>query len=311
MEFWIRDVLVPLAMLSLMFGMGLTLTVGDFRRIAANPRATIIGTVLQLVGMPLVGVALALAFELPLQLAAGLVVVAACPGGMFSNMYVHFARAHTALSITLTASATMVALFTLPLWTNLVLSLAGDGASDVRMPVLETALELGGLTVLPVLIGMGVRSRRPDLAWLDRYLAPGGALMIIAAMTFDGTQRAELPIAEAGLSMLPAALLALAAVAMGIVVPALARLPIRDTVTISVELIVKNVLLGIVIAQRSLDFEAVVPIVVFSMFQTPAGILILVLWRLLARFGFVEPPPPRVDTGVNGDTQGGDSSDGL
>jgi BASS family bile acid:Na+ symporter len=298
MDTLIGDVLVPLAMIGLMFGMGLTLTLEDFRRIAANPRATIIGTLLQLVGMPLVGIALALAFDLPLLLAAGLVVIAACPGGMFSNMYVHLARAHTALSITLTASATMVTLFTLPLWTNWILSRIDGGATGVQMPVLRTALELGGLTVLPVLVGMFVRRRRPQWARLDSWLAPGGALVIIGGMVYDGAQRSELPIREAELSLVPTLLLAAAAIVLGLIVPALARLPIRDTVTVSVELIVKNVLLGIVIAQRSLDFEAVIPIFVFSIFQTPAGILILVAWRLLARAGIVEPAPSRAETAL-------------
>jgi BASS family bile acid:Na+ symporter len=280
-----------MAMFSLMFGMGLTLVVGDFRRIARNPTATIVGTLLQLVGMPLVGIGLALAFDLPLLLAAGLVVVAACPGGMFSNMYIHLARANTPLSITLTASATMVTLLTLPLWTRWILSLVGGEASGIEMPVLETAVELGTLTVLPVFLGMVARSWRPQLVWLEKWLARGGALLIIGAVTYDSLQRDELPLAEAELSFAPAFLLALAAVAMGLVVPALSRLSMRDSVTIAVELVVKNSLLGIVLASRSLEFEAVIPIFMFSIAQTPAGILVLVAWRLLARYGFIEPLP--------------------
>ncbi len=294
MEGWIRDALVPLAMIGLMFGMGLTLTVDDFRRIAANPTATIVGTVLQLVGMPLVGITLALAFELPLMLAAGLVVASACPGGMFSNMYVHFARANTALSITLTASATMVTLFTLPLWTSWILSRAGDGNPGIEVPIISTALELGALTVLPVLLGMLARSRRPNWARLEKWLAPGGAIAIIGAMTYDGLQRPELPIDEAALTLVPALLLVLAASVMGLVVPLLLRLSIRDSVTIAVELVIKNTLLGIVLASRSLEFEAVIPIMVYAVVCGP-GVLILVAWRVLARYGVLEPPPARAE----------------
>jgi len=286
---WIQSILVPAAMFSLMFGMGLTLRVTDFRRIAAKPAATMIGTLLQLVGLPLIGIALALAFELQPLLAAGLVIVAACPGGMFSNMYVHFAGGNTALSVTLTASATMATLFTLPLWVNGTLSYVGGG-TDVQMPVLRTALELGGLTVLPILIGMGFRSRRPEAMAFERWLTPGAAIVIVGAMVSEGLQRPELPTAAARQSALPVILFSLITIATGLIVPALARLPIRDTVTIAVELIVKNTLLGIVLAMRSLDFDAMIPIVVFSMIQTPAGLLILVVWRLLARFGWVEPP---------------------
>ena len=64
------------------------------------------------------------------------------------------------------------------------------------MPVLATALELGGLTVLPVLVGMGVRSRRPDWARFERLLAPVGAVVIVVAMVYDGAQRPEFPLEE-------------------------------------------------------------------------------------------------------------------
>jgi len=94
------------AMFAMMFGMGLTLTPVDFRRVAKAPRATIVGTLLQLIIMPLVAIGIAKAFDMAPLLAVGLVVIGACPGGLFSNMYIHFARGNTALSITLTATAT-------------------------------------------------------------------------------------------------------------------------------------------------------------------------------------------------------------
>jgi len=292
-ESWIRDVVLPAAMLGLMFGMGLALTIADFRRIATAPLATLVGTSLQLVGMPLVGIALAVAYDLPPLLAAGLVVIAACPGGMFSNVYVHFAGANTALSITLTATATMVTLFTLPLWVRAILAIVGGEGSDLEVPVLETALELGTLTVLPVMVGMAVRSRRPSLAGLERWLAPACALLIFGGMVIDGLQRPDLPLEAARLSLLPVIWLGLAAVALGLAVPMMFRLPMGDCATIGVEIVVKNVLLGLVLANRSLGFEAAIPILVFSVAQTPAGVLILVAWRLLARRGLADPPLPR------------------
>jgi BASS family bile acid:Na+ symporter len=105
-----------MSMFTLMLGMGLTLQGDDFRRIATSPRATLVGTVLQLLVMPIVGMAIARFFGLSQVLSSGIVVLAACPGGMFSNMMVHLARGNTALSVTLTATATLVTLFTLPLW---------------------------------------------------------------------------------------------------------------------------------------------------------------------------------------------------
>jgi BASS family bile acid:Na+ symporter len=274
------------AMFTLMFGMGLTLGAGDFRRIAANPRATIVGTVLQLLVMPIVGIALANFFDLPPILSAGIVVVAACPGGMFSNMYVHLARGHTALSITLTATATLVTLFTLPLWVQFALArFSTDGADPIEMPVLETALRLGTLTVLPVLIGMGVRHKRPAMAVWERKLSLVSAIVIVGGMTIEGSSRPEIPIDDFITSIAPAAGFALAAILVGVTLPPLFRITARDTVTIAVELVVKNTLLGIVLVGQILDFEAVLPILAFAIFQTPGGILLLVGWRLLEKRG--------------------------
>ena len=286
----ITDLLLPTAMFSLMFGMGLTLTAGDFQRVARTPAATVLGTLLQLVGMPMVGIGIALAYGLPPLLAAGLVVIAACPGGMFSNMYVHLARGNTALSVTLTATATMVTLFTLPLWVRGMLSSMGGEAASIEVPVLETALELGGLTVLPVGIGMLVRGRRPEAVKLEKWLTRTAAVVIVGGMAFEGLQRPDLPIEAFQQSLAPAVWLAVAAVAAGIAIPALLRLPTRDVATIAVELVVKNALLGLVLARRSLEFDAVLPIFAFSLVQTPLGILVLVGWRLLARRDLLEGP---------------------
>jgi BASS family bile acid:Na+ symporter len=275
-------------MFMLMFGMGLTLGINDFRRIATSPRATIVGTVLQLIVMPVVGIGLATLFELSPILSAGIVTVAACPGGMFSNMYVHMARGHTALSITLTATATVVTLFTLPLWVQFALStFSTAGTEPIEMPILETALRLSTLTILPVAIGMAVRMRWPGtLAW-ERRLSLVAAGIIVFAVVIEGNKRPALPVDDFIASIGPALAFAVAAMAVGVVVPALFRISARDTVTIAVELIVKNTLLGIVLVGQALDFEAVLPIFAFAMFQTPGGLLLLGGWRLLVKRGWL------------------------
>jgi len=277
-------------MFALMFGMGLTLTTGDFRRIARAPVATVLGTVLQLIVMPAVGIALARLYDLPPALAAGLVVCAACPGGMFSNLFIYFARASSALSITLTATATMAALFTLPLWVQQTLA-GTDGA--IVVPVGATALQLAGLTVLPVTLGMAVRSQWPGAQTLERWLSRIGALVIVVILSYDSALQPEMPVTEFQQSLAPAAWLAVAAVGLGVGIPALFRLRSSDVVTIGVELVVKNLLLGVVLVRESLAFEALVPVFAFSLFQMPMGIGLLVAWRLLALTGLVAGPEPR------------------
>ena len=281
-------------MFALMFGMGLSLTIGDFRRIALAPVSTLLGTVLQLIAMPVIGIALAHVYGLPPLLAAGLVVVAACPGGMFSNLYVYIARANSALSVTLTATATMVTLFTLPLWVQRTLAAAGE---DIVIPIGATALQLAGLTVLPVIIGMSVRSRWPGALRFEKWFSRIGAVVIVVIMVYDGAQQPELPLAEFQQVLAPTLWFAVAALVLGLVVPLVFGLATRDAVTIGVELVVKNLLLGVVLAREALTFEALIPILAFSFFQTPIGVMLLVGWRLLARSGLVAgPEPPAAET---------------
>ncbi|MFK7895971.1 MAG: bile acid:sodium symporter family protein [Myxococcota bacterium] len=283
------------AMFAMMFGMGLTLMPADFRRVAKAPRATVLGTALQLIVMPLVALGIANAFDLAPLLTVGLVVIGACPGGLFSNMYIHFAKGNTALSITLTATATLATLFTLPLWVRFALS-AVPGDASIDMPVLDTAVQLGGLTVLPVFLGMIARAYFPALASWERRLSLASAVVIVWGVVRQGASRPDPPIEEFMASLLPVACFSLAAIAIGIILPTLFGLRARDTVTIAVELVVKNTLLGIVLVGQSLDFEAMIPILAFALMQTPCGILILVGWRVLVRRGVLSDVPTEDDS---------------
>jgi bile acid:Na+ symporter, BASS family len=275
---------VPAAMFLLMFSMGLTLGVEDFRRVVAMPRAVVVGSFAQLVGMPLAGFAVAHAFGLDPLLSAGLMIVAACPGGVMSNVLVHLGRADTALSVTLTATATAVTLFTLPLWVRAMLSSLGGAGADIEMPLLETAVQLGGFTVLPVLVGMASRSTWPGLARYERLLARVSAAVIILVLAIATVRSDDPPVAEFGASLLPAALLLGCALVLGVLLPHLLGLDWRDSTTIGVELCIKNGVLGLFVATQSLgSLVAGVPVLAFMTFQMPVGIAVLAAYNLWRR----------------------------
>ena len=272
------------SMFTIMLGMGLTLQAEDFRRIATAPRATIVGTSLQLLVMPIIGIAIAQYFGLSSALSSGIVVLAACPGGMFSNVMVHLARGDTALSVTLTATATLITLVTLPLWIDFSLStFFAVGVDRVEIPVLETALRLGTLTVLPIAIGMWIRLRWPEQRESSKRLTAIGTLGIVCAVVAQGAERPSLPIEEMLTSIPPVGAFALAAMLVGVAIPLMFRIPPQQSITIGVEMVVKNTLLGMVLVGQTLEFESIIPILAFGIFQTPAGLLLLVGWRLTER----------------------------
>lgn len=270
-------------MFALMFGMGLALSRGDFERVWLFPKAVLAGSVVQLVFMPLAGVVLAVTFGLPSLLAAGLVVTAACPGGTLSNILVHVGRADTALSITLTATATLIALLTLPLWVEGFLRLEGGAGSSFEVPVGATALELATFTLVPLLLGMALRARRDEARRWERLFTHGGVAAVVAAVASQLLSEQGGSLAGAS-QALPAVLALLgSAVVLGVGLPLVLGLPGAQSATIGVEICLKNTVLGIAMAELSLGMQAAVPSVLYALFQVPVSAAILVAYRLWAR----------------------------
>jgi BASS family bile acid:Na+ symporter len=292
LEAELAELIISGAMCALMFSMGLTLTPDDFQRIARTPRPIVVGTIAQLIVLPLIALALARVFDLPPLLAAGMAVLGACPGGMFSNMFVHLARAHTALSITLTATSTFVTLFTMPLWLQWGLADSSGTHAAIDMPILSSALRLGMLTILPIVLGMIMRAQRPGSVRWEPSLARFSIVAITIGVVINGMEQPDPPSAEIFLeSIAPVAWYTLSVFIIGAMIPVLFGISARDGATIAVELAVKNTMLGVVLLTQVLDFAAIVPILVYITVQTPAGILILVAWRMLAKRGYVEAAP--------------------
>lgn len=154
---------LPLALAVVMAGLGLHLTPADFRRILAMPRAVGLALVIQALLLPPVAFGLAKLAGLPGELALGLVLLAASPGGVTANLFSHLARGDVALNISLTAINSLLALLTLPVWTALALSVfLGDEASVP--PPIRKVIEVALLVIVPVTLGMALRAWKPALA---------------------------------------------------------------------------------------------------------------------------------------------------
>ena len=269
----LTNVLLPLALGIIMLGLGLGLTGEDFRRVARYPRAVLIGLGLQTLLLPWVAFALALGFRLSPELAVGLMLLAASPGGATANIYSHLARGDVALNITLTAINSVLCLLTLPLILNLALEHflgAGQYVPPPTMKVIEVAV----IIVLPVLLGMLVRARAP--AFAARAEKPFRllsvvvlALLIVAALGKEW-QTLAASLAAVGLACL---LFNLASMAVGYAAPLALRLPRRQATAIAMEIGIHNGTLAIFIALNVLGNATMsIPAAVYSllMFVTAA-----------------------------------------
>ncbi len=274
------SVVIPITMFFLMFGMGLTLSVKDFQLLMVYPKAALIGFIVQLLIMPLIGLGLAHLFNLPIMLAVGLISASACPGGTTSNIVVHMGKGDTALSITLTAVATLATLFTLPFWVNYALKSFGGTETIVQMPILKTAFQLGLFTVLPVIIGMIVRKRWPTwIEWEGKISKASVSAMILAFVILAILDEGN-TLNSAEMVIIPVILLLISGVLIGFGLPALAGNDRRQSTTVAVEICIKNTLLAIFLATNSLkNIDATVAPALYLGLMLPVAIGVMAFYN--------------------------------
>jgi bile acid:Na+ symporter, BASS family len=153
----ISTIILALSLVIIMLGMGLSLVIDDFRRIFVYPKAIFVGLVNQLIILPLIGFTLAVVFPVQPEIAIGIMILAACPGGPTSNLIAHLAKGDTALSVTLTSLSSFVTILTIPFIVNFALIHFLEEGQMIRLDVLETILQIMGIIVIPVTIGMIIR----------------------------------------------------------------------------------------------------------------------------------------------------------
>ncbi len=153
----VTDVILPLALAFIMFALGLGLTFGDFVRVARQPRDFAVGALSQIVILPLVAFLLASVWTLAPELALGLMIIAAAPGGVTSNILTAFARGDVALSISLTAVISLLSVVTIPLIVVFAYGHFIGEQAEQDISVAETAISVFMIVTVPVLIGMAVR----------------------------------------------------------------------------------------------------------------------------------------------------------
>ena len=154
----------------IMMGMGLTLTIADFRRVAQNPKPVLLGLTNQIVLLPLVALALVYLFEPPAFIAVGMILLAACPGGTSSNLVTLLAKGDLALSVSMTAINSIITIVTIPSWVGYAYSTYLAEAANMASPTADIFKTLIVVLAIPLSIGMLIKNRAPQFA--DRMERP-------------------------------------------------------------------------------------------------------------------------------------------
>ncbi|NGO78651.1 bile acid:sodium symporter family protein [Streptomyces sp. YC504] len=166
MDSGLVTILVPIVLAVIMFGLGMSLSVGDFGRVREYPKVVVAALGCQLIVLPAVCFGLVVAFGLSAAPAVGMMLLAASPGGTMANLYSHLFGGDVALNITLTAINSVLAVFTLPLVVNLAVGywdVESDDGGSVGLQFGKT-LQVFALVLIPVAVGMVVRAKRPGFA---------------------------------------------------------------------------------------------------------------------------------------------------
>lgn len=269
---WIGDY-INILLGVIMFGMGLTLTLADFKKILKVPKSVITGVLAQYIIMPLVAYGLAVLFQLPAEVAIGVILVGCCPGGTASNVMTFLAKGNTALSVTITAVSTILAPILTPFLTLILASKwLPVSAGDMFFSIVQIVL-------IPIVLGIIIRivfTKQVDKSVKALPLVSVvGIVAVAAAVVALNTEE----IATTGLLIFSVVILHnLLGLLIGYVLAKLLRFDFTDQKAISIEVGMQNSGLGAALAVAHFSPIAAVPSALFSVWHNISGPLLATWW---------------------------------
>lgn len=255
---------LPVSLALIMFSLGLTIDRNDFSSLRSAPRPMLLGLSAQLLGVPLLALLIISLFELPPALAAGLMILSFCPGGVTSNWFSHMARANVPLSISLTVIASLITPFTIPLLSEFTLQGLMQDQRSVQIPLGLTMIRLLIVSVLPVLFGMLIRARFRALTdrWQAGIYRLSSLLFIAVISAIIMQQWHKLPdlLAQVGAASMS---LILSGMLLGTLFGYAFKLSARNRRTISIEVGMQNGGMALIVTQNVLESPelSIVPVV--------------------------------------------------
>ncbi|MGJ8671634.1 bile acid:sodium symporter family protein [Rubritalea sp.] len=274
----IIEIALPIALILVMTGVGIGMKPSDLARVAKFPKAFFIGAICQLVLLPLLAIGIISGLGMSGLVAIGVLVIALCPGGVTSNLFSYLAKGDVGLSVCLTAIIGFITPFTIPLVVSWGLSWQGLDNDGFSLPVVSTVVKLLVISVIPVIIGMGIRKfLKEKLDVVENVVRRGSIgvfLLVIAAGYFElGAENFTSYALQAG----PACLLInLGGMAIGFGIALLTKLNRAQRMTIMLEVGLQNGLVALTVTQVILENAqmSIAPIVYSLWMMVPAALVV-------------------------------------
>jgi bile acid:Na+ symporter, BASS family len=272
------EIFLPVALGIIMLGLGLSLTLEDFKRVVRYPRAVTVALICQMILLPVICFLLVNMSGLTPALAVGLMLLSASPGGATANLYSHLSKGDVALNVSLTAINSLLTLFTLPLIVNFSLDYFMDSGQYVPMQF-KKVIEVFAIVLIPVTIGMFVRARFPSFASrMDKPVKIASALILIIIIV-SVTIREKQVLGDYFTTLgLPVLLFNVISMACGYFIPRLLNIEKRQAIAIGMEIGIHNGTLAIFIALSVLNNSAM---------SVPPAIYSLLMFFTAAIFGYL------------------------
>jgi len=270
----ISKVFLPLSLAIIMLGMGMTLVPADFTRIIKYPKAILIGLTNQLIFLPIIGFSLAIAFNLNPVMAVGLMILASCPGGPTSNLITQVCRGNIALSVTLTAVASIVSILTIPFILSYALEYFGNNTDVIiKLPIFDTIIQIMGITVIPISIGMLIRKYNPNFAKrMEKPMRIASTVIFILVFIAVLAANADKLIEGMKAAGIVTLVLNIATMGIGYLTARLFNLNLKNTISITIESGIQNGTLALVIATSILNnVEMGIPIGAYAIWMFLTG----------------------------------------
>ena len=176
----ISEIFLPLALAFIMFSLGLGLTISDFSRVLKQPKDFLIGAFSQIIILPIVALILVLIWPISPELAIGVMLIAAAPGGATSNIVTSFAKGDVALSVSLTAIISLLSVLTIPLIVLISLNILVDNYSSISISILDIAIQMFAIVTVPVILGILFRKFMSNFSILFEPIAKKISALLFA-----------------------------------------------------------------------------------------------------------------------------------
>ena len=277
----IGQILLPISLAIIMFGMGLSLVSGDFTRLFTYPKAVLVGLCNQLMFLPLIGFTIVVLFGLNPSMAIGVMIISICPGGPTSNLITQVSRGNIGLSVTLTALSSLITVFTIPiLLSKFIAYFSEDTDVVIQIPILETMLQILVITVIPVSIGMMIRKRREAFALrMEKPMRTASTVLFVIIFLIIIIANKDNLIQAMKEVGLPTLLLNLSTMGLGYLSAKLFGITGKSQISITIESGIQNGTLAFVIATTMLNnLEMGLPTGAYSIWMFLTGGILM--WRL-------------------------------